>query len=432
MAETAQASRARRATAQTHSSVTCPFCSILCDDLEISNTDGSLRIEANTCPRARAGFERPPSAATPLIGTRPASLDKAVAAAAKLIKSARHPLFGGLATDVAGMRAILALADRTGGVVDHMLGDGMYRNILAMQERGWMMTTLTELRNRADLVVFCGLDVGNDHPRFYERYIWNKESMFELDPRSRELVYLGKGLNTEAGVSPGGRQPQHLKNEPERLIEVIGALRSLLAGTPIQTRKVAGVAVRDLEKLIDRIKAARYAVFVWSPPRLAFPAADITVAGICDLVKELNQYTRCSGLALGGNEGIITAGAVCAWQSGYQLRVDFGRGYPEYDPTLNSTARLLESGDADLLVWVSNFNPDLRPPQTKVPTVVLAPPPAAADRSYDIYVPVAVPGLDHAGQMVRVDNVVSLPLHQVRQSALPSVATVMQSLLNHL
>ena len=40
------------------------------------------------------------------------SLEEAVGKAAKLIGKAKLPMFGGLATDVEGMRAVLALADR--------------------------------------------------------------------------------------------------------------------------------------------------------------------------------------------------------------------------------------------------------------------------------------------------------------------------------
>jgi formylmethanofuran dehydrogenase subunit B len=430
MAETVSTSRTRRAASTSFQSVTCPFCSLLCDDLDVSNDQGALRVESTRCPRAVAGFERVQVQASARVDGKEVSLDKAIAAAAKLLKSSRHPLFGGLATDVAGMRATLALADRTGGVVDHALGDAIYRNVLAMQERGWMTTTLAELRNRADLIVFAGTDVGEDHPRFFERYVWNKESMFDLDTSSREIVYVGHGLNKRAGVSPDGRKPLHLDSDPHRLGELIAAARALLAGRSLQAKAVAGVSIRKLAELVDKLKQARYGVIVWSPPRLNFPAADITVLNICEFIKDLNQHTRCSGLTLGGNEAAVTAGAVCAWQTGYQLRVDFGRGFPEYEPTRNSATNLLANGEADALVWTSSFTTDLHPPKTDVPTVLLAPPSARLDRKCAVYIPVGTPGVDHAGQLCRVDTVVSLPLQKLRDSSLPSVGTVMQTLLN--
>ncbi|MCG3201779.1 MAG: hypothetical protein NFCOHLIN_01649 [Gammaproteobacteria bacterium] len=421
-----------RSDTRTQTSVTCPFCSLLCDDLEVTNRGGSLGVSAGDCARARAGFEREYTVQPPQIGGRSVSLEEAVAAAVRLLRGARHPLYGGLGTDVAGMRGLLALADKTGGIVDHMLGDSMYRNILAMQDRGWILTTMTEVRNRADVVVFANLDAVSDHPRFFERNIWNADSMFGLPTKSRQVVYLGEGLNTRPGISPDGRKPLHLKNEPERLGELIGALRALLAGQSLQAEAVAGVRVSALMKLLGIMKGAKYGVIIWSPPRLPFASADLIVEAICDLVKELNAQTRFSGFALGGNEGILTAGAVCAWQSGYQLRTDFGAGFPEFDPTRNATARLLENDDVDLLMWTATFLAGHTPPATRAPTILLAPPLPSVDSRCAVYIPVGTPGVDHRGQMCRVDNVVSLPLHQVRESALPSVAGVCDLLLQSL
>jgi formylmethanofuran dehydrogenase subunit B len=420
-----------KSAATIHTSVTCPFCSLLCDDLELSERGGKLKITAGLCARAQSGFERATTTLPARVDGEESSLTKAVAAAASLLRAAKHPLFGGLGTDVAGMRAILALADRTGGVVDHMLGDGMYRNILAMQDRGWMMTTMTEVKNRADLVIFANLDAVSDHPRFFERNIWNRESLFGLATGERQIVYLGDGLNTKPGISASGRKPMHLKNEPARLGEVIGALRALLAGQSLQATEIAGVKVTELSKLIAMMKAAKYGVIIWSPPRLPFASGDLIVEAMCDLAKEVNAFTRCSGFALGGNEAILTAGAVCAWQSGYQLRTDFGAGYPEFDPTRNATARLLECGDIDLLFWTSTFLTGHTPPKTKAATILLAPPlPDLDTRGCAVYIPVGTPGVDHRGQMCRVDNVVSLPLHQVRDSTVSSVAKVCEQILH--
>ena len=46
-----------------------------------------------------------------------------------LIRESRLPIFGGLGTDVDGMRAVMTLAERGGGVVDHALSERAYRNL---------------------------------------------------------------------------------------------------------------------------------------------------------------------------------------------------------------------------------------------------------------------------------------------------------------
>jgi formylmethanofuran dehydrogenase subunit B len=53
-------------------------------------------------------------------------------------------------------------------------------------------------------------------------------------------------------------------------------------------------------------------------------------------------------------------------------------------------------------------------------------------REPDVFLPVATPGIDAPGHLVRSDKVVTLRLPQLRQSALPSVARTIDALLARL
>jgi formylmethanofuran dehydrogenase subunit B len=44
-----------------------------------------------------------------------------------------------------------------------------------------------------------------------------------------------------------------------------------------------------------------------------------------------------------------------------------------------------------------------------------------------VFIPVGTPGLDHAGRLVRVDSVVSLPLRNLGRASLPAVAEVISA-----
>ncbi|MET0408475.1 MAG: formylmethanofuran dehydrogenase, partial [Hyphomicrobium sp.] len=94
-----------------YENVPCPFCGILCDDLEIGPSGDGLKVLKNGCVKSVAGFERPLIEAKPQIDGKDVSLDEAVAAAARLINESRLPIFGGLGTDVDGVRAAIALAE---------------------------------------------------------------------------------------------------------------------------------------------------------------------------------------------------------------------------------------------------------------------------------------------------------------------------------
>ena len=70
----------------------------------------------------------------------PASLDDAAAAAARLLARSSQPLIAGLGADIDGARAAIALAERVGGVIEHMHSAALLRDLNSMRETGVMLT----------------------------------------------------------------------------------------------------------------------------------------------------------------------------------------------------------------------------------------------------------------------------------------------------
>lgn len=408
--------------------VACPFCGLVCDDLEMVRDETGLKVAKNGCEKAVAGFERKVDGARPQVDGRDVDIETAIRAATDLIRKSSLPLYGGLGTDVDGIRAVMALADKSGGVVDHALSEGQYRNFRVLQTTGWIMTTLTETRNRADVIVVVGSDIQKLHPRFFERIVNVEQSLLTETPTKRTVYFIGKGLDQSGVKGPRIGEVITLPCELERIDEVVSALAAEIKGTPVGADSVAGVPTADIRALSERCKASAYPVFVWAPPSLAFPNADLVVNTVSDLVKDLNVKGRAAGLALGGNEGAISAGAVCSWQSGYPLRVSFSSGKPDYDFTRYAIPKMLAGGEGDLLVWLASFTPDLGPPPASIPTIVLGTPGIKLNGTPAVYIPIGTPGVDHGGRIIRVDNVVSLPLRDLGRSSLPKAADVLAAI----
>jgi formylmethanofuran dehydrogenase subunit B len=434
--------------------VTCPFCGLLCDDLEVSRTGSTLNVVKNGCPRASAGFERVLPAAKPMVDGKETSLEAAIAAAAARIRAASLPLYGGMATDVEGARAVMSLADRTCGVVDHALSEGQYRNIKVVQTSGWIMSTLTETRNRADLIVIVGSDVHKLHSRFFERIVCPAQTMFEGVAQKRTIVFIGEGLDTSAAKGPRIGEVITLPCPNSRLTELLGVLSARLRGASIKPTRVAeqkrggllsailpqswtgtapveeiaGVKLAEIDAIVEKFKKADYGVMVWAPPAFNFPNADLAVHLISEIVKDLNVTTRFAGLSLGGNEGAPSAASVATWQTGYPLRVSFANGKPEYDSYRYSIGRMVAEDDGDLLVWLASFTTDIGPPSTRMPTIVLGTPGIRMSQPPAVFIPVGTPGIDHAGTMIRCDNVVSLPMKNLGRSQLPRAADVLAAI----
>lgn len=407
--------------AVTDITVVCPFCGLLCDDLSLVVQDGRARLEAGGCPRAEALFDVPDQGVALLDG-QPVALPDAYRAAARLLASSRRPLIGGLACDVTGHRAAIALAEHLGGVLDHMDSRAQFRNTLAFQDGGWITTTLSEVRNRADLIVLAGTDVAS-FPRFFERCL-APESQFG-EPR-RRVVALAGSLPSGSGHAHGADLA--IPCQPERLGEVFAALRARLAGHRLNAAEVAGVPVAQIDTLLGDMKAARYGVLVWDAAELDFPQADLTVQAMVDLVKDLNRATRWSGLPLGGGNGGVSAAQACTWQTGYPLRTAFAAGGPRYEPLGYAESTLLENEAVDALLWISTFDPARVPPTAQCPTIVLGRADMVFARPPDVFIPVAVPGVQQTGFLHRMDAVVALPLSAPVASELPGVAQVLAAI----
>jgi formylmethanofuran dehydrogenase subunit B len=391
---------------------TCPFCALLCDRLALAREGGAFALHGSRCPRALralAQFDVEPAPATPRIDGAAATLEDALQAAATVLADARQPLFGGLATDIAGARALYALANACGAILDHAAGDALLPGLRTLQDRGLLQTTLAEIRNRADLLVFFGTQPGAGFPEFYARCGSSVE---------RELVYLGTEVDPAAVGLPGAT----LRAVPWAgdAYTTVALLNALAQGRRVE-------APTQLAALVQRMTAARYVVAMWEPAALPGPQPALLVEAINRLLKTLNATTRAGGLALAGNDGALTVNQTLAWLSGLPLRTGVHASGLAHDPHRYATARLLAGRAVDALLWVASFTADCAPPPTDVPTIVVGHPALAPVRAR-VFIPAATPGIGAAGHLFRLDGTVVVPLTRARADGLPTVAQAVEGI----
>ncbi len=407
------------------SEVASPFCGIGSDNLTIKVEGNKITVVENGDLVTKKGFETPLTDLSPRVKGKEVSLDHAVKHIANLVRSSKQPVIAGMATDLNGVRAAMALADKSHATVDHMFSTNTFKNILVLQDTGWMTTTLTEVKNRVDVLLVVGSDIETAFPSFFERMVWNKESMFGQEIESREVIFLGKAPSGDASTSPKGKKAQVIACDNADLPEAISVLRALIKGKTVQTEHVGGIDINILSSLAEQLKNSKYSVVTWAAALLDFDHAEVTVQAVCEMVKDLNVNTRSSGLPLAGKDGEITANQVCAWQSGFPMRTSFSRGYPDYDPYLANTNRMLAQDEVDTLIWISSFNIDNTAPKSIAKTIVLGRSGMTFEQEPEVFIPVGTPGIDHAGRAFRSEGVVSIPLRKLRDSGLPSTFDVL-------
>ncbi len=406
-------------------STTCPACGLLCDDVILNAADPkSLK---NGCAKSVSFFEQSLQtniSESPSISGKPCNLDTAINAAADILRKSKQPLFAGLGTEVLGMRTLMRLAEKSNATLDHMHSESTVRNTLTMQNSGWLTTTLAEVKNRADVILAIGTDIVTSHPRFFEKLVWNAESLFNKP--TPEIIYLGvPAESTKAGIAPNGTAPTVIAAETADIPEIVNTLNALLNNKKINTEVVGSVTVSALLAVVEKLKAAQYAVVVWSAGSLKFTHAELTIQSIVQLINKLNETSRAAGLPLNSGNGDTSVNNTSTWLSGYPTRSRYINSKPEYDTYHFSTQKQLKLCDA--LLWVSTFNPHA-PPNTDAPTIVIGHPSTQFERTPDVFIPVGIPGVDHTGLMFRVDSSITLPLKKLRESHLPSLSDVINKI----
>ncbi len=381
---------------------TCPACGLLCDDINILQAS-PIKI-SNLCNKSVTFFQQADVEPKPTVYGKPVTIDVAIETAAAILNNSQQPLFSGLGTEVQGMRSVMRLAEKTNATLDHMHSEATVNNTLAMQNSGWNTTTLTEIKNRADLILAIGTDIISTHPRFLDKLVFNKESLF--NKAKPEVIYLAQ-------------------NNVADLPEIMNAMNALANGKKLSIGSISGVSIDSLNKILDKLKTANYAVIVWSASKLDFSHAELTVQSITRLIAKLNETTRVAGLPLNSGDGDTSINNTSAWLSGFATRSRYRDGSSEYDSHLLSATKQLQYCDA--LLWISTFNA-ISPPTTQSPCIIIGHPNTQFIKAPDVFIPVSIPGLDHAGTMFRMDSAVVLPLKKVRESSHLTLSQVLQKI----
>jgi len=382
--------------------VACPFCGLVCDDLVVSTgSDGELEGCENACERGREQFRdacRVGETRKPMISGKVVSQQEAVTRAAQLLSTAQAPVIAGLATDVAGARAAVRLAQSAGAGLDHLNGNGILRNQRVLQRTGWVTTTLSEIKNRADLIVLMDDRIPADYPRLQERVLRPPDSLLPARAQKRKVLAISRAGDVSTTADFTARD-QVIRTGSQSLIDFLFGLRHAL------THPDDDVTEAGIQSLRDAINASDYTVFVWSAGRLDEPDADMIIDTICDLIRLLNVEGRAAGLPIAGSQGDLSVNQVCTWQTGFPLRVRFVDGQPQADLIGLGSHTVPDQHAHDCLLWIDSLS-----------------------READVYLPVETPGVGTTGLMVRTDNVVTIPLKAVRQQRAPAVAVVLDAI----
>jgi formylmethanofuran dehydrogenase subunit B len=406
--------------------VTCLGCGCGCDDLTVEVADGRIVNVTPVCPIGRAWFGEGRVPSEVLVRGRPATLEDAVEEVARVLTESVGRCVTYLGPDITSQtqRVTLALADLLRANVDTATSATAAAGLLAGQRRGRATATLGEIRSRADVMVFWGVDPTERYPRYLARY----------GPKSGE-ARVGAPADGSLVVSVGiGNGPAlagadlSLTLPPDQEIAALSLMRASVLG---QNIPAPSPAIAPAMELAGRLSRASYAVLVYDGEPGTVAANPLRADALIALTQALNTPTRAalSTLRAGGNR--VGAEAVLTTQAGYPFAVDYARGYPTYQPGRRGLDQLAKGGDQVLLVLGT---PPLEPPsfgrgKKTGRTMIIGPRASQSPLQPHVAIDTGVAGIHESGTGYRMDEVpleLTPPISAPR-SAMDVVAAVLDA-----
>jgi formylmethanofuran dehydrogenase subunit B len=352
----------------------------------------------------------------------PASLDHAVAAAACLLARSNQPLIAGLGADIDGARAAIALAERVGGVIDHMHSAALLHDLDPLRETGVMLMTPLEARVRADVVLLVGDGLVETWPGLAERLLRPPARPDGVDVK-RRIVWLAPAIGARIRGFEGDIQIWRAERGATLALN-LAALRARVKNRPIANRRPvrSGFPLSALDSIATAIKTARFGVAVWSAAALG----TLEIEMLHGLVRDLNETTRFSTLPLPPPDNGAGVLAVCGWMTGFPIRTGFGAGAPIHDPWRFDAERLVASRETDCLLWISAFGAAPSTRLSAANVIALCEPTARFAKEPNVRIAIGRPGVDHDAVLHSSDAGTLVAVTASARSAAPSVAQALE------
>jgi formylmethanofuran dehydrogenase subunit B len=388
--------------------IVCPFCGCLCDDIEVTIKDGHIEEAKNACTISKSKFlnHHLNRIEAPTINGKKNTLENSVKHAVEILSKARRPLIYGLSsTECLAIGKAVEIAEYIGSVLDNTSSVCHGPTILALQQVGESKTTLGEVKNRADLVVFWGSNPSEAHLRHIVRYSVTPKGRYVDGKKERKIVVVDVRETRTARMADKFIKINHNKD-----FELLQTLRALVRGENITASGVSGVPMNDIIELAEEMKNARFGVVFFGLGLTQSDGRHMNIDAAIGLVSELNRKTKFVLTPMRGHYNVAGANTVTTWQTGYPYAVDFSLGYPRYNPGEFTAIDMLATGEADAALIIasdpgSTFPKEAASHLAQIPVITLDQKTTPTTMLSEIVIPVATAGIEAEGTAYRMDGV---------------------------
>ncbi|MDQ1261533.1 MAG: formylmethanofuran dehydrogenase subunit [Euryarchaeota archaeon] len=378
----------------------CTGCSLLCEDIVATFENGALLHEKNLCRKGHGHFQAAFTERTlPMIDGEQVTLDRAIAKAAEILKSAKSPLLYGWSNSTLEAQAAgIKLAEKMGATIDDT--SSFCQGILMERILSGKIPTCTldDVRNYADTSIFWGSDPSSSHPRHLSRFSYyprgeKRQKSYE-EERTCIVVDVRKSAtarlcsNYYFRVAPGGDA------------QFIEAILAVLDG------KIPKVG--DKKKMIELSSVLKKTEWGAIFPGLGMIYSLQDNMELFErLLAKLNEVTTFKVIPMVGHYNMRGFNEQMREKTGFINRVSFQSGAPAHGPE-HSVIAAAKRCDAALVIGsdpLSALPFATARALARQPLIAIDPRRSLTTDAAKVVIPSALYGLEAGGTAVRMDGV---------------------------
>ncbi len=392
----------------------CPFCGCVCDDLTIVTENNKITEVKHACKLGAAKIMGHHRIKAPMMRKdkhsdfKEVSYDEAINEAAAILASSKRPLLYGWASALCEVhKKGILLAEELGAIIDNTATVCHAPSTLAVHEKGLPTSTLGQVKNRADVVVFWGSNPVHAHPRHMGRYsVFAKGFFSEKGRKGRKVIVVDVRKTDTANIAD-----EYIQIQQGSDYMVISALRAILSGhADVVPETVGGISKEQLSKLVETMKAARFGAVFFGMGLTQSQGRYKNIDNAISLITELNSFGKHVIMPMRGHYNVAGFGQVCSWETGFATAVDFSRGAPYYNPGETAANDLLMRKETDAAMIIAgdagaHFPADSVRHLAKIPVVQVDPYWNPTTEVANVVIPVAICGVEVEGTAYRMDGV---------------------------
>ena len=396
-----------------NSSWVCPFCALHCDDLVAPKLSNKKVLDANICLKASEGFSKfnfksKENKIGYLYGQKEI-IQNLITETSKVLASSQSPFFGGLGLDILGSRSVIKLAKKYKATIDHMHGDSISAVLRSFQAKGTIFTTLSEIKSRADLIIFLKSEPNERLPRFAELIDLRNKKSWTIKAKS-----IGNVTSCDFSFLEGMRSILYL-------------LRNNLSSPDVDGD----------HELVDLVRSSSYCAFVWDPQEFG-ELSEYIANTLMEIAKEINQKKRAGILTLGSDNGGLSFQNTISWMTTKSIRSKFSTQSLHYQPELFSLKYCLKLKTIDSIFWFSSFCDNLPVENVSNYPFIAIGPESMGDKyskffkenKNSIFIPIATPGVNANGYIMRCDGTVIIPLKKLVDDNIHTVEKLVRQIID--